>query len=92
MLIIDKLIKLCEKEEKKEVEISKDKFCQLCKDLMINFAQVDYSPDDLLEGTKVEFREHTDVHHGNLEIAMDIAMDHLNETKDYYKKLKEANL
>lgn len=90
MLIINKLIKLCEKE--KEVEISKEEIDDITKDLKINWDKVDFSIDDLLEGTKTEFAEHKDVHHGNIEIASKIALSHLKEFSDYYKKLKAANL
>jgi len=90
MFIIDKLIKLCEKE--KEVEISKEEIDDIAKGLKINWNEVDFSITDLLEGTKTEFSEHKNVHHGNFEIASKIALDHLRELPDYYKKLKEANL
>ena len=43
----------------------------------------DFDQDQLLEGIKVEL-EHTD----DKQLAMEIAMDHLTEDSDYYKKLK----
>lgn len=87
MLIINKLIKLCEKEK-----ITKDCVEKIAKDLKINWDEVKFSIDDFIEGTKTEFEEHKDVHHGNIEIASKIALSHLEEFSDYYKKLKAANL
>ena len=42
----------------------------------------DFDPIELMWGVKVEL-EHT----SNKQIAMEIAMDHLTEDPDYYKKL-----
>lgn len=47
-------------------------------------APEDFDPKALQQGIKVEM-EHTD----NPEIAREIAMDHLEEDPEYYKKLKE---
>ena len=44
-----------------------------------------YVLDQLRDGIRVE-REHTD----QFEVAMEIALDHLNERPDYYKVLKAA--
>ena len=44
-----------------------------------------YILDQLRSGIKVE-REHTD----QFEVAMEIALDHLNERPDYYEMLKSA--
>lgn len=43
----------------------------------------EYSMDALIDGINVEL-EHTD----NLSAALEIAIDHLKEDKDYYSKLK----
>ena len=45
----------------------------------------EYILDQLRAGIRVE-REHTD----QFEVAMEIALDHLNERPDYYKVLKSA--
>jgi len=45
----------------------------------------EFDPEQLKAGTKVE-REHTDDPH----IAQEIAMDHLSEDPNYYKKLKKV--
>lgn len=44
-----------------------------------------FAPDALAEGTRVE-REHTD----DPEVAREIAMDHLTEDPDYYRKLRQV--
>ncbi|MFH1422103.1 MAG: DUF5661 family protein, partial [Planctomycetota bacterium] len=45
-----------------------------------------YAEEDIQEGLKVE-QEHKDTVGGNQEIMRNIAIDHLKEDKDYYKKL-----
>lgn len=47
----------------------------------------DYDPEQLAIGIKEEM-EHTD----NPAIAGKIAKDHLDESRDYYRKLKKAGL
>lgn len=49
-----------------------------------NYDPEDFDSEDLDEGTDVEF-EHTD----DPEIAQEIAIDHLTEDRDYYRKLKK---
>jgi len=44
----------------------------------------DFDQKQLEDGIKVEY-EHTN----DREVAREIAMDHLTEDKDYYKKLKK---
>jgi hypothetical protein len=44
----------------------------------------DFNKDDLEAGVKVEM-EHTE----DRDIAKEIAMDHLTEDKDYYRKLRK---
>jgi len=47
----------------------------------------DFNPEQLEAGIEVEL-EHTDSH----SIAQEIAMDHLSEDPNYYKKLEKAGL
>ena len=47
----------------------------------------DFSPEDLWMGVQEE-SEHTD----DIRIATEIAMDHLSQDKDYYRKLKAAGI
>jgi hypothetical protein len=46
----------------------------------------DFNPDDLMRGIQVEM-EHT----SDVEIAKEIAMDHLAEDPEYYEKLKNIH-
>lgn len=48
-----------------------------------NNSTTDFDPEELKKGIAVEM-EHTD----DAKIAEEIAMDHLREDKDYYKKLE----
>ena len=50
--------------------------------------ECEYDEDDIKEGLAVE-QEHKDTVHGDQEIMRKIAIDHLEEDPEYYKKLKK---
>ena len=52
--------------------------------LSVGKAPADFNADDIVDGIKIVL-EHT----SNIDIATEIAMDHLSEDPDYYKKLKQ---
>jgi len=72
-------------------DIFKSEILALGSKIGIKWSEVDFTPDDLEEGMKVE-REHEDdpetkVVDNDRDVAK-IAWAHLKESKDYYKKLK----
>jgi 2'-5' RNA ligase len=71
--------------ESKTLDLSKHEHVdQIPGGLADDKTEADFDPKDLEEGANVEL-EHTK----NIELAREIAMDHLVEDKDYYRKLKK---
>lgn len=73
-------------KEHKNESFSKEKVHEVAEKLGIKFDE--FSIDDLIEGMNIEL-EHKDVTGGDPIETAKIALAHLKERSDYYKKLKE---
>ena len=65
-----------------------DRLKEAIKNKKINFSTKKYNYLDLLEGAKVE-TEHKDTVNNNASVIVNIATDHLDEFKNYYRGLKK---
>jgi hypothetical protein len=77
------------KEAKLEIEarfnINIDNFKTSLKGSKVKKSDISkFKPSDLCEGMQIEFEHTTDAM-----VALEIALAHLNERKDYYYKLKK---
>jgi len=73
---------------------TQDLILELAEDVGLDWGEVDFEPEDLFEGFEIEL-EHgtanplTDVTGDDPEKTLKISWAHLNEDKDYYRKLKK---